>query len=370
MPGTTSTGTTGTGTSMPSGTDTSVTGTGGTGTGGTGTGTGTVTGTGGTGDLTGGTGGVTGTPMGPKGIGVNAAPDPMGASGGRSTGTDLSGGVGSPSGVAPPPLGGRAAADSGAIGNAPSTMMGEGRGPETSSMTAGGDLSRGADVSGSTGPRLDATGQVTTGMSTGVSSATGSAQAGTRDVTNQTTDAEYKAQNSDGAVNSAMGSQARSAVVDGNVQSSEASSYQTKANMYGTAEGRANLELSKEESLKAGARSDAEHRAGLDDASTTQGRINDERYKATDQYYEGEAKVDQARAIERDPTGSAKRSAYDATVREANEKAPVSTYEAEGKVSEASRVVHDPAAAGEAQVKSKVDIEVDAKIRGSDPTKK
>jgi hypothetical protein len=71
-------------------------------------------------------------------------------------------------------------------------------------------------------------------------------------------------------------------------------------------------------------------------------------------------------AVAADPTGSAKSAAADAGMREVNERAPVTVGEAESKVNVASQTVRDPATAGEARV----DVEVDAKVRGIDPTKK
>jgi hypothetical protein len=67
-----------------------------------------------------------------------------------------------------------------------------------------------------------------------------------------------------------------------------------------------------------------------------------------------------------DPSGTAKGAATDAGMSEARERSPIDPGEARANVSTASDVVRDPASAGEAHA----EVEVDAKVRGVDPTKK
>jgi hypothetical protein len=73
-----------------------------------------------------------------------------------------------------------------------------------------------------------------------------------------------------------------------------------------------------------------------------------------------------ATAAVNDPSGTAKGAATDAGMQEARERAPINPADARAKVNTATDVVHDPASAGEAHA----EVEVDAKVRGVDPTKK
>jgi hypothetical protein len=73
----------------------------------------------------------------------------------------------------------------------------------------------------------------------------------------------------------------------------------------------------------------------------------------------------EASAAVRDPSGTAKGAATDAGIREARERAP-NVGDARANVNSANDAIRDPAGAGEAHA----EVEVDAKIKGVDPTKK
>ena len=114
------------------------------------------------------------------------------------------------------------------------------------------------------------------------------------------------------------------------------------------------------------ARNGAQDEIGLNDPDRAAGRAQSAGYKASASVQQGQTTVASGQAVVADPTGSATTAATDAGMREVNERAPVTVDQAQYKANQASEAVRDPSAAGQAQV----DIEVDAKLRGVDPTKK
>jgi hypothetical protein len=300
----------------------------------------------------------TSTPTGARGISGGAAPQPLDASGGRGLAGkgDVSGAVATPSGFAPGTDGPRLQPDSGAAQN-PAGIMGDGRGVETSSAVSDpNQFSRGSSISGSTG-----TSNVTGSASMNVDAS------GTRDLESSTYDAQHAADPShvDAGMNQTLGADGRAAISGGTgEQHVMAGAREADAQMHVErnvdVEGRAQTEATNS------ARSGVQDEIGLNDPNAAAGRAQSAGYKASGQVQAGQTTVASGQAVVADPTGSAKSAAADAGMREVNERAPLTPADAQAKVNVASPTVRDPATAGEARV----DVEVDAKVRGIDPTKK
>jgi hypothetical protein len=75
---------------------------------------------------------------------------------------------------------------------------------------------------------------------------------------------------------------------------------------------------------------------------------------------------DEAGRVARDPSGSAKVAVTDAGIGEARDRAPVNPEEANANVKVVSETMNDPAHAAEGHA----ELEVDAQVRGTDPTRK
>jgi hypothetical protein len=236
--------------------------------------------------------------------------------------------------------------------------MGGGRGVETSSAVADpNQFSRGSSISSSSG----------TSNVTGSASMNVDATSGTRDLESSTYDAQHAADSShvEASMNQTLGADGRSAISGGTgEQHVMAGARDADAQMHVESnldiEGRAQTEATDS------ARNGVQEEIGLNDPNAAAGRAQSAGYKASAQVQTGQATVATGEAVVADPTGSAKSAAADAGMREVNERAPVTPGDAQAQVNVASQTVRDPATAGEARV----DVEVDAEVRGVDPTKK
>jgi hypothetical protein len=190
---------------------------------------------------------------------------------------------------------------------------------------------------------------------------------GTRDLENSTYDAQHAADSShvEASMNQTLGADGQSAMHGGTgephvmagVRDADAQ-VNVQSNL--DVEGRAQTEAT------SSVRSGVQDEIGLNDPNAAAGRAQSAGYTASAQVQTGQATVATGQAVVADPTGSAKSAAADAGMREVNERAPVTPADAQAQVNVASQTVRDPAAAGEARV----DVEVDAQVRGADPTKK
>jgi hypothetical protein len=301
----------------------------------------------------------TSTPTGAKGISGSAAPQPLDASGGRGLAGkgDVSGAVSTPSGFAPGGDGPRISPDSGAAPN-PSGIMGEGRGVETSSAVSDpNQFSRGSAISGSTGP---------SNMS-GSASMNVDATSGTRDLERGTIDGQHAADSShvEAGMNRGLGADGRSAVSGGTGEQHVMAGVRSAE---GTADVSGNFDLEGRAQTDAttAAQNGVQDEVGLNDPNTAASRAQSAGYKASGTVNTGQATVASGQAVAADPTGSAKSAVADAGMRKVENESPISPDAAQGQVSTVSQTIRDPGAAGAA----KVDVEVDAKVRGVDPTKK
>jgi hypothetical protein len=249
----------------------------------------------------------------------------------------------------------------------PSGMQGAERGIGTSSASGGvttGDpnqFTRGSSVSGSSSTSgLGSSGNVDVKVDT---DSQGSAQ----DLQNATTDAQYKASEGSvsGRLDQQMGAGGR-AVISGDTQEGRVMQGAGNADVVGTAQGELDVGEAAHDKARNAARNEVQEQVGLTDPTSKASRAQSAGYEASAKLDHGKATYSQGQAVAADPTGSAKHEAMDRGMREVNERAPVNPSDVEAKVNTGAQVVRDPAAAGEAHV----EVEVDAKVRGVDPTKK